>query len=94
MKEVKYVGCFGSRGCWYGSGLYAVCCHPVWLEEEGMSVTYANHYDAAKLLSGMTEEQKERLRREIPVRKLACTILERPYNRDLLRFVERRLNSR
>lgn len=58
-----------------------------------MSVTYANHWDAAKLLSEMTEEQKERVRQEIELRRLACTVLERPYNRDLCVFVEKRLSN-
>lgn len=59
-----------------------------------MSVTYANHWDAAKLLSGMTEEQKERVRQQIAERKLLYTIFDRPYNKDLLKFVEKRLNGK
>lgn len=59
-----------------------------------MSVTYANHWDAAKLLSEMDEGQKERVRREVVLRRLACTVLRRPYNKDLCGFVEKRLARR
>jgi len=41
----------------------------------------------------MTEEQRERVRQEIAVRRLACVVLERPYNKSLLRFVEKRLGD-
>jgi len=58
-----------------------------------MSVTYANHRDAAKLLSEMTEEQKDRVRQGIDERRLLCIVFELPYNRDLLKFVEKRLSD-
>ncbi len=58
-----------------------------------MSVTYANRWDASKLLSEMTDEQKDNVRQEIVERKLLCTVFGRPCNRDLLRFVEKRLSD-
>ena len=62
-------------------------------ERKEVSVTYANHWDAAKLLSGMTEEQREWVKQEIALRHLACTVLERPYNKGLYKFVNKRLNG-
>jgi len=58
-----------------------------------MSVTYANRWDAAKLLSELTKEQKENVKQELILRRLAYTVLERPYNKDLCRFVEKKLTD-
>lgn len=57
-----------------------------------MSVTYANSWDAAKLLREMSDEQRERVRIQIAQRKLLHAVFERPYNEELCAFVERRLS--
>lgn len=58
-----------------------------------MTVTHANSWDAAKLLREMSEEEKARVKEAIVVRKLACEVTGRKYNKKLLSFVEGRLNN-
>ena len=57
-----------------------------------MSVSYANSWDAAKLLSEMTEEQRARVKQAIAERKLLHSVFQRPYNAKLCAFVEERLD--
>ena len=56
-------------------------------------VTYANNWDAGKILAEMTEEQKDRLRRRLAEEKFVSVVLKRKVNKGLLEFVERRLND-
>lgn len=58
-----------------------------------MSVTYANRWDASKILQDMTVDQKESVKKAITVRKLLHSVLDRPYNEVLCCFVEKKLNK-
>ncbi len=63
------------------------------VKEIDMTVVYANSWDASKLLKEMTEEQRDRVRQQLAERKLWHIVSERPYNKDLCKFVEKRLSD-
>lgn len=56
-----------------------------------MSVSYANSWDAGRILSSMSPEERERFKLRLAEYKLLHAVLERPYNKKLCSFVEEKL---